>query len=264
MSTLSGNRAATCCVCTTLLIAALTACVSEQATAPTPVQIVVQAVLDPSSRVQEVVVEEANTGQQALGSCVAGAQVTITTPVGVVMRAVGQSTPTGLPPCGRYRVALDDYGVQLEPGGTYALRVITPDGHEITGTTTIPSGRSVDVSSAPESFSAWRDTLRLDFAPVAGSAAHELRIFNQYDGYRRFVDSPVVVSGALKDFGGGFVFLGGMMNVTVAAVDANYYDYYRTMSDPIGGGVLITRLRGGVGVFGSIVVIARRTLDVGP
>jgi hypothetical protein len=235
----------------------LAACVTERFTEPTTVQIVVQAVLDPSSQVQEVLVQEANTGQPFAARCVVDAQVEVITSDGVSMHGVQQPAP-----CGPYRVALDDYGVRLRPGATYTLRVATRDGHEISGTTTIPDGRPVDPSSVVEPFSARRDTLRLEFAPVAGAAAHELRISSNFSGYRRFVDSPIVVPGPMRDGGGAFVFPGGAARVTVAAVDANYYDYYRTTSDPIGGGVLVSRLHGGVGVFGSIVVIARRTLDV--
>ena len=41
--------------------------------------------------------------------------------------------------------------------------------------------------------------------------------------------------------------------VTVSAVDANYYDWYRTHNDALLGTGLINRVSGGLGVFGSLV-----------
>jgi hypothetical protein len=41
--------------------------------------------------------------------------------------------------------------------------------------------------------------------------------------------------------------------VTVSAVDANYYDWFRTHNDRLSGTGLISRIDGGIGVFGSLV-----------
>jgi hypothetical protein len=57
-------------------------------------------------------------------------------------------------------------------------------------------------------------------------------------------------------------FPGFEQSLTVAAVDTNLYDYYRSRSDPFSGVGLINRVQGGLGVFGSIAVIERRVLDV--
>lgn len=246
-------------------MATLGGCITEQVTAPTTVQLVVHAVLDPSSRVQLVWVEEANTGQPrtaANGRCRRDAQVTITTPDHLAMRADDQADSPAA--CGPFRVPLDRYGVTLAPGGTYALRVVTADGHEVTGTTTLPLAEPVNSPGAAEVFSRRRDTLHVEFTPVAGAATHELRIVTQYNGYRHFVDGPATLPGTMTDLGGSDIFPGGTQSVTLAAVDVNYYEYYRATSDPLSEGLFRSRLSGGVGVFGSIVVIQRRVLLVKP
>jgi hypothetical protein len=48
----------------------------------------------------------------------------------------------------------------------------------------------------------------------------------------------------------------------VAAVDSNFYDYYRTGNDPFTGSGLISRVVGGVGLFGSLVTISTGTITV--
>ena len=50
--------------------------------------------------------------------------------------------------------------------------------------------------------------------------------------------------------------------VTVAAVDAGYYNYYRTNSDEFTGAAVQGNLTGAQGVFGSIVVVAWQLLRV--
>jgi hypothetical protein len=59
------------------------------------------------------------------------------------------------------------------------------------------------------------------------------------------------------------VFIPGFrQRVSVAAVDTNYFDYYRTRNDPFTGAGIINRLDGGIGVFGAAVTIAGRVVDV--
>src|SRR6185436_10377173 len=54
---------------------------------------------------------------------------------------------------------------------------------------------------------------------------------------------------------GSFVFHPGRYYVfTVALGDSNYFDYVRSLSDPITGRGYLNYLRGGVGVFGSVDV----------
>jgi hypothetical protein len=59
------------------------------------------------------------------------------------------------------------------------------------------------------------------------------------------------------------VFIPGFrQRVSVAAVDSNFFDYYRTRNDPFTGSGIINNLEGGIGVFGSAVNIGTRTVDV--
>jgi hypothetical protein len=48
-------------------------------------------------------------------------------------------------------------------------------------------------------------------------------------------------------------FPGFPQDVTVSAVDSNYYDWYRSHDNTITGTGLINRVQGGIGVFGALV-----------
>jgi hypothetical protein len=50
--------------------------------------------------------------------------------------------------------------------------------------------------------------------------------------------------------------------LTVIAVDENYFDYYRQTSDFFSGTGLVMHLDGGIGVFGSTVTVATLTVVV--
>jgi hypothetical protein len=45
-------------------------------------------------------------------------------------------------------------------------------------------------------------------------------------------------------------------------VDANFYDWFRTHNDPLTGTGLVSRVQGGLGVFGSLVRLHYEDLDV--
>jgi hypothetical protein len=49
----------------------------------------------------------------------------------------------------------------------------------------------------------------------------------------------------------------------VSAVDANYFDYYRSENDAVTGRGLLNHVVGGLGLFGSAVVIRNRPFLVG-
>jgi hypothetical protein len=50
--------------------------------------------------------------------------------------------------------------------------------------------------------------------------------------------------------------------LAVIAVDENYFDYYRRTSDVLTATGLVMHLEGGIGVFGSVVTVAARTIVV--
>ena len=59
------------------------------------------------------------------------------------------------------------------------------------------------------------------------------------------------------------VFIPGFpQTVTVSAVDSNYYDWYRTRNDAISGEGLVNRVKGGIGVFGSLVRLQMQQVHV--
>jgi hypothetical protein len=178
---LPGSLARSAVAFTTLL--ALGCTIPDQPIAPSGEQVVVHAILDPGSRVQLVLVERARTGDRNAVACgqsgsgIGGADVSITTPSGVVMRGVEDTTHLLFGCLERlYRVPLDAYGMSLTPGGTYGLRVRTPSGQEVTGSTTIPDA-SLTVPEPPaEPFSFLRDTLRLQWIGARGAAGYEVRV----------------------------------------------------------------------------------------
>jgi len=59
------------------------------------------------------------------------------------------------------------------------------------------------------------------------------------------------------------VFIPGFPQVvTVSAVDSNFYDWYRTHNDALSGTGLVSRVRGGLGVFGSLVRLRDQEMRV--
>jgi len=59
------------------------------------------------------------------------------------------------------------------------------------------------------------------------------------------------------------VFIPGFReSLLIAAIDSNFYDYYRTQNDPFTGSGIISRVSGGIGFFGSMMAVVERTIDV--
>jgi hypothetical protein len=245
-----------------------TACVDQVNFTPTAKELVVHAVLDATSRDQYVVVQAAN-GALRDESPVAGAIVTITTPDGRRLTAdeVHDSTlfgvTAGMPRVTTaYRISLDRAGVALTPGGTYLLRVVVPDGREVTGATTIPNASPNSAAPTAMTLDRSRDTLRLDWARVNGASAYEVFVSSSRTRSAVFTDTSVALLARAQNNDGASVFVAGANTVVVSAVDQNYYDYFRHASDPYTGTGVISHLSGGLGVFGSIVPIASRSVTV--
>jgi uncharacterized protein DUF4249 len=242
----------------------LVGCDLSSALRPTPRRAVVHAVLDLASDNQLIFLEWAHTGAQVSGTNsfgatdpIPGAQVTVTAPDGTIMTAepeIDQSSRRLIP--GFYRLSLVRYAASLAPGASYSLKVSLQSGEEISGTTTMPTV-TASSSTALETFRLC-DTLRLRWPRVAGAAAYEVRIQIRENNsitappYVIFADSVALVPGFLDDLYGDQVFVSGFSyDIVVSAVDANYYDYYRTQPDPFTP-ALPSRLRGALGVFGSV------------
>ena len=234
-------------------------CIDQVPTSPTANALIVHAVLDLSARNQYVVIQ-ATTGSIDQQRPVTGAVVTITTPDGrgllaeETLDSTRFLTRSDMPRVTTvYRLSLDRYGIDLVPGGTYGLRLTTPDGREVRGATTIPNA-VLDTASTTQTIQPGRDTIRMNVPNVDGASAYE--VFASWRNRAAFF-SDTAVSLPGPGTGGGIVFGAPPRVVVVSAVDQNYYDYFRRASDPWTGSGLISHLDGAIGVFGSIVPVLR-------
>jgi hypothetical protein len=269
-----------------LVVAACT--FDAKSVAVQPPQVVVHAVLDPGTQEQQVLVERTLSGTVDIrddlrfdaedpinsggGIPISGAEVTITGPDGTV-KGVETLVP-GRPSTyasGRYVVPLGSgpaFGVPpLRRGAQYQLRVRTPDGTVITGAAIVPDAQPVIVGTRLDLFNRDRDSLRLTWRSVRGARSYLLRTETPFGAFLLFTDSThITLKGDLRNYFASSlerVFIPGFrQRVTIAAVDSNFFDYYRSRNDPFTGSGIINRLQGGIGLFGAAVNIGSRTLDV--
>jgi hypothetical protein len=269
-----------------LLVAACT--FDEKAVAVQPPQIVVHAVLDPGTQEQEVLVERSLSGAVSVsddmrfdsddpinsggGIPVSGAEVSITGPDGPIRGF--ESLVPGRPPnyaSGRYVVIMGPGPVTGAPplrrGVRYQLRVQTPDGVVVTGTSVVPDFPPAGASTRLDLFNRDRDSVRVTWRSVRGARSYLLRAETPFGAFLLFTDSThVTLKGDLRNYFASSlerVFIPGFrQRVTVAAVDSNFFDYYRSRNDPFTGSGIINNLEGGIGLFGAAVNVATRTLDV--
>lgn len=256
-----------------VLVAAmlLAGCVNLEAPAPSQTtRLVVHGVLDPQAGDQTVLVYRARTGLpkavEAHGVSddepVADAQVWLTTPDGATWSA-GRFLDEAGDCClsGIYVFPQASVGAAVRAGGTFTLRIRTTEGEEVTGMTTMPGPAMLSIKTSPVFFRQ-RDTLRLNWPRVPGAASYEVVIGMRFGEYRTFADTSFEMAGTALTIAGDEIFsLGNDAPVVVSAVDANYYDYYRSQSDPFAGAAP-SHLSGAVGVFGSIVPIYATQLRI--
>ena len=220
----------------------------------------VQAVLDPTRSSQTVHVQRSQSG--APTTDVSGATVTLTDlePRGCAT-AVVQLVEVA---SGVYRVT---NWCPLAAGDRVSLRVTTPEGAVITGTTRIPGIRGIVVHAGATSallpaarlaMDRTRDSLYVT-ADVSLTHAMQVEAVRTTTGETptlSFVSDTLSVSipGDLEDpFDDRTIFRAGCYyQLTVAALDTNYFDFSRSITNPLTGQGFINHLAGGVGVFGSI------------
>jgi hypothetical protein len=171
----------------------------------------------------------------------------------------------------------------MRPGDTLELRVETPDGTVVTGSTEIPgiSGATLTAGGVEQAipgqifaFNRDVDTLVAEVDPIRGRA---LQIEVGERGNARpswvFVDSSsITLPGDIPNF---FIsdfdfddvpdlFLPGVYyDFTTAWTDRNYFDFVRSMNSPLSGRGFINNLEGGLGVFGSMVAVTNELRVVG-
>lgn len=230
--------------------------------------LVVQAVLNAARQDQSVLVQRSQAGETQGG--IGGAVVELTDldprscPAPTVLLAEVTSSTPGAPPTGLYQTPF----CPLEPGDRVTLRVVTPDAHVVTGSTRIPGIRSIVIRAggteaqfAPASLAMdrTRDSLSvtvdlmlaraLQLEAVRATAGEDPSLSVTTD------TTSVSVPGDLVDLSGDgrAVFrAGAYYEVTAAALDTNYFDFVRTITNPLTGRGFINHLTGAVGVFGSI------------
>jgi hypothetical protein len=251
-----------------LVLLGASACVELEPVVPTALETLVHSVLDVSSRYQYVIVQEA-WGSAAYQPTVLGATVTVTLPDSTVIAAVEMRDSTlvtniaGVPNVPTvYRLPLGD-SIPLIPGATYWLRVATPRGHVVTGSTTIPVAVMDTTSGAPVEFEVTKDTFRLSWPRAASARRYEVFVRGQHTLYATFADTSVALPGWIRSqwtFERAFA-AGTTQRVVVTAVDVNYFNYYRRSSDFFSGAGPLGHLTGGLGVFGSVVPVAARVVN---
>jgi len=247
---------------------AMTACVETMPVSPDANTLVVHAVLDPGVQHQLIVIQ-ATTGALLAQKQVTGAVVTIATPSGRTLTAVERrdtTAVTGNVPFSRVTTIYDvDAGsTGLIPGGTYRLRVVSPDGRTVTGQTTIPDAVRSTAAPPAQTIDRDRDTVSLAWPRVAGARSYQVFVHSKDDSYSVFADTSVKLPGTVRvQTSGDHVFDRGVSyTVAVIAVDENYFDYYHRTSNFSTATGLVMHLEGGIGVFGSVVTIATRTIVV--
>jgi hypothetical protein len=264
-----------------LLLLVLGSCEIEEVAIPsTQARVAVHSVLSASATSQVVLLERTRSGTVAInalgfevidpvqsdeGIPERNALVSLTTPSGqtlvahedVVVR--GDSKGWGV-----YRFALAGSG--LERGGVYQLWVQTTENENVIAETTVPAGEAAMVAAAGV-FDRVRDTLALEWTAVDGARAYLVRVETPFGPRSFFTDATRVrLTGELRNIDVDalpHVFIPGFPQaVTVSAVDSNYYDWFRSHNNTISGEGLINRVRGGIGVFGSLVRLRFEDLHV--
>lgn len=195
---------------------------------------------------------------------VGAATVTLTGPDDRVFTAAEDPAGAG-PAVYRFR-GLQQTGA-LIPGGTYALRVVSPAGDTVMGETTVPSTAPAPSNLFVFTFNRQTDTLRLDWRRIPGAKSYQVSVFGEASTgerfhYSVFADTTIVLPGTARTFETNPVFPRNLrVRVVVAAVDDNYYTYFHAAVDPFAGAPP-SRLTGALGVFGAAVPVIVRLYDV--
>jgi hypothetical protein len=262
------------------LISAVVACEIEKVEIPRPERrLALHGVLSASAFSQVVLLERTRNGsvrpngpsfelEDPLGSdsgiAETGAIVSLTTPSGATLFAREDNTIFIGTGDGVYRFDLS--GAALERNKTYRLSVITRSGEKLSAETVVPSGAAAVVAES-RTFDRTGDPLQLEWPASPGARAYLVRVETPH-GSRAFftADTRVRLSGDLRNAeleALPHVFIPGFpQTVTVSAVDTNFYDWYRTHNDALSGTGVISRVTGGLGVFGSLVRLRLLDLDV--
>ena len=267
-----------------LALVAVSACELGTVAVPqsTP-KVVVHAVLNPSATEQIVFLEQTLSGapgtpgdhhtfnpndpiETAGGVPIINALVEILDSSGVAVK--GSETPvTGATVNGPgvYHVPIPGHALLL--GARYKLHVHTLDGDDVTAFTRIPLPEVTSTGGLTRTLNRDHDTLNIVWDKAPKTRAYAMRIENPFSPFFLFTDSlHVRITGDLRNLFAEniqHVLIPGFhQDLLVAAVDSNFFDYYRTNNDPFTGAGIISRINGGLGLFGSLVTLTNGTLTV--
>jgi hypothetical protein len=241
---------------------------------------VVHAVLNANVATQVILVERTLTGAIPVhdsifnisdpivsdgGIPVTGARVEIMDSLGTAWPAVEDlAVSTNGQGAGVYRLTIPS-GVRL--GMRYQLHIVTPQGQEVTAFTRVPFPEVASTGALTRTFNRDRDSVVVVWKRAAAARAYALRVESPFGPFFLFTDSlRFRMTGELRNlFASDLprVFIPGFrQDVLIAAVDSNFFDYYRTNNDPFTGSGIISRLNGALGMFGSMVTLNSGTLTV--
>ena len=248
--------------------------------AKTTPSIVVHAVLNANLATQLILVERTLTGAIPIhdttfspsdpivsdgGIPVSGATVAIVDSAGNVSPAIEDlTTSTNGQGAGVYRVTFSG-GLRL--GARYQLRITTPQGEQVTAFTRVPFPEFASTGALNRTFNRDHDSIVVEWKRAKAARAYALRVESPFGPFFLFTDSlRFRMMGDLRNlFSEDLprVFVPGFrQDVLIAAVDSNFFDYYRTNNDPFTGSGIISRLNGALGLFGSMVTLNSGTLTV--
>ena len=244
--------------------------------------VVVHAVLNPSASSQVVLLERTLTGSITIpdtganrgadpivsdgGIPISGATVEIIDSTGRTVRGIEDATTnTSHQGLGVYRVQIP--GSSLVLGGRYRLHVRTAQGEELTASTRIPKPAVRSIGGLNRTFNVDHDVSIPQWQSVPGASSYFVRVETPFSPFLAFTDSTrFQFTGQLRNLFSEdlrHVFQPGFrQDILIAAVDSNFYDYYRTGNDPFTGSGIINRVVGGIGLFGALVTVSSGTFTV--
>ncbi len=243
--------------------------------------VVVHAVLNPSASEQIVYLENTLTGsrpvasgsfnpndpiESAGGIPIDNALVEIIDSSGTV--TTGNETPvqgSTVNGPGVYHVPIAGFNLRL--GQRYQLHVHTVDGADLTAYTRIPLPEATSTGGLTQTLNRDHDTLNIAWNAALKTRAYAMRVESPFGPFFLFTDSlHVRITGDLRNLFANelqHVLIPGFhQGILLAAVDSNFFDYYRTNDDPFTGSGIISRVSGGLGLFGSLVTMTNGTLTV--
>jgi hypothetical protein len=242
--------------------------------------IVVHAVLNANLATQVILVERTLSGAIPVhdssfnpadpivsdgGIPVTGATVEVIDSAGFVRTALeDRAVSTNGQGAGVYRVT---FAAGLRLGARYRLHIVTVQGEEVTAFTRIPFPEFASTGALTRTFNRDHDSIVVEWKRAAAARAYALRVESPFGPFFLFTDSlRFRMNGDLRNlFAADLprVFIPGFrQDVLIAAVDSNFFDYYRTNNDPFTGTGIISRLTGALGMFGSMVTLNSGTLTV--